>query len=294
MLGNFVSADFKTISKESALKMLESIHPLQRSINENRVSAYARSIETGNYTSLNGQTIVITESGVLLDGQHRLSAIARTGVSLEMMVFTVRDEYAEEVYRTIDSGRSRDMKDSYGTSNEQNALSRSMYCIENTNVAAKSAFCNKISTKELVSDQEAYSYFEDNKDDIIESCKIARRIRKEIGRGSIKAYSLAYLLAKRLYRDEAIFFFEELTKNCSNSEYVTATRNAISKRYLDKSSKTPNPYEIFGIVSCGFLYFKDQSKIPKCFNKQDRYAQIIVSLYRKEYGVNENYGDEKC
>jgi hypothetical protein len=76
-----------------------------RNIVSRVVEKYARDMQAGNW-GLNGQTIKISESGKLLDGQHRCAAAVKTGTSFEAIV--VRG-LPDEVFDTLDAGASRSL-----------------------------------------------------------------------------------------------------------------------------------------------------------------------------------------
>ncbi len=54
---------------------------------ENTVKKYARDMRNGNFEE-NGEPIIFNTKGELTNGQHRLTAIVRSGVTLEMVVVT--------------------------------------------------------------------------------------------------------------------------------------------------------------------------------------------------------------
>jgi len=56
-----------------------------RPLNKKRVSALAQAIERGEW-ELNGASIRFSDEGVLLDGQHRLAAISKSGKTVQSLV----------------------------------------------------------------------------------------------------------------------------------------------------------------------------------------------------------------
>ena len=78
-----------------------------RPINKNRITAYIKDMESGNF-SLNGETIKIALDGRLLDGQHRLLACVRSGKTFPTVIAT---GLKEEVFSTIDVGMPRSASD---------------------------------------------------------------------------------------------------------------------------------------------------------------------------------------
>lgn len=67
---------------------------------------------------MNGETIVLSYDDVLLNGQHRLTAIVESGVSADCMVVYGIDP---EAFKTIDGGRVRKVGDVLAMAGEENA-----------------------------------------------------------------------------------------------------------------------------------------------------------------------------
>ena len=99
--------------------MVEEITPAQaeaylainmesnRHLSDHRVASIAAAIRRGEW-KLNGQAIQFSSSGALVDGQHRLAAIVRSGRSVPCAV--VRG-VAPSAISTLDCGRSRSLSD---------------------------------------------------------------------------------------------------------------------------------------------------------------------------------------
>jgi hypothetical protein len=98
--------EIRTISPEVAKVLLEK-NTLNRSINDNLVNHYARQMATGNW-KLNGETIIIADTGRLLEGQHRLWACIKANTPFATYVVEGVDE---NVFDTINTGKSRSNKD---------------------------------------------------------------------------------------------------------------------------------------------------------------------------------------
>lgn len=99
-----VSVTIERITPSVAAKMLET-NTHNRSLN--RFESVSKALENGEW-SLNGATIVFSEDGVLLDGQHRLIACVRTGVPFDTIV--VRG-IGQRQQMTMDVGTKRKVAD---------------------------------------------------------------------------------------------------------------------------------------------------------------------------------------
>lgn len=95
-------ASIVTVTPKDAQRWLES-NGKNRSIRGRLVDAYARDMAAGNW-QLTGEAIKFATDGSLLDGQHRLSAIVLSGVSVDMLVVRGVQSESQEV---MDSGAKR-------------------------------------------------------------------------------------------------------------------------------------------------------------------------------------------
>lgn len=75
-----------------------------RKVSQQLVQQLANDMATGNW-KLNGETIVISDTGRLLDGQHRLLACLQADTTFETYVVVGVEE---DVFDTLDCGKLRD------------------------------------------------------------------------------------------------------------------------------------------------------------------------------------------
>lgn len=95
----------ENITPQRATELLAN-NPRNRPLVESRVALLARAIQAGQWR-LTHQGIAISDRGALEDGQHRLTAIARSGMTVPLQV-SVMDE---DVFDVIDTGRGRGPRD---------------------------------------------------------------------------------------------------------------------------------------------------------------------------------------
>lgn len=93
---------------------------MNRPLNRRRVDQLAAEMLSGHWKE-NGDVIRISASGVLLDGQHRLSAIVKAGVTCQSILVTGLDT---DVFHTIDTGDTRDAADILAISGHKSAAMR--------------------------------------------------------------------------------------------------------------------------------------------------------------------------
>ena len=96
----------ETITPDIAMEILKK-NPANRIVSKDTVESYARDIKRGKFVTTH-QGIAIATDGTLLDGQHRLLAVALTGIPIQIKVTRDCDR---EIAEYIDRGRSRSVKD---------------------------------------------------------------------------------------------------------------------------------------------------------------------------------------
>lgn len=79
-----------------------------RRMNKAHVEKLAAAMRAGEW-ALNGETIKVSKTGNLLDGQHRCAAVVKSGVTISVLLVTGCDDH---IFRTIDKGRARLNSDS--------------------------------------------------------------------------------------------------------------------------------------------------------------------------------------
>lgn len=80
-----------------------------RPISDSDVMKWAAEMENGRWT-LNGEAIKIARDGTILDGQHRLQALALQGPAVRIQFMVVRD-LDPATQKTMDQGRKRSAAD---------------------------------------------------------------------------------------------------------------------------------------------------------------------------------------
>ena len=108
-----MKAEIRTITPEIAAKMLEH-NQSNRKLRKGTVDLYVKEMLDGTW-NLTGQGITFGTDGQLLDGQHRLTAIVKSGVSVPMLVVT-----GAEVVTSYDTGLKRSTLDQINIKNPSN------------------------------------------------------------------------------------------------------------------------------------------------------------------------------
>lgn len=101
--------EFVIVTPQDATKILEG-NAGNRKLRDRVVDRYVAIITAGNW-QLSPQPIIIADTGRVLDGQHRLVAVERTGVPLP---FTIISNVPESVFSILDRGAVRSTADALG------------------------------------------------------------------------------------------------------------------------------------------------------------------------------------
>ena len=107
-------SELLTITPSEASKYLAN-NPANRRLSESEVETLAADMREGRWC-ITHQGIAIGKTGRLLDGQHRLAAVIKAGVPVQMMVTLDVDESAIDA---IDQGRKRSVADIFLFSGEE-------------------------------------------------------------------------------------------------------------------------------------------------------------------------------
>ena len=100
--------DVRLITPLVASEMLKR-NSKNRSLNEGHCNYLAQQMNSGQW-QFDGQPIRFSNSGTLLDGQHRLNAVVKTGKSIEFLVVTGIESSA---FKVMDTGRNRNGADCF-------------------------------------------------------------------------------------------------------------------------------------------------------------------------------------
>lgn len=87
-----------------------------RKLNANRVQGLVAAMRSGEWR-LNGETIIVSDTGKLMDGQHRLKAVMAFGQPVQLLVAYGANE---DAFHTIDTGKGRSPGDILSMSDVRN------------------------------------------------------------------------------------------------------------------------------------------------------------------------------
>lgn len=180
-----------SITPEKAQEYLSTNTDQNRKISKTTVARYAKDMIMNRWQST-GEAIKFDETGRLIDGQHRLSAIVSSKKTVQMLVI---HGLPEEVIQVIDTGKSRTAADALtiaghnGYSNEIASLARKI-------IAHQSGTKNILDTKKIkvggntITNQDIVTFCEKN--DLTEHVRFAHRMKYQSVTGALNHGEFAF------------------------------------------------------------------------------------------------------
>lgn len=200
---NTINVQTVTVTQQIAKTLLgQNLH--NRKISNNNLSKVKHALLRGEW-KLNGEAIKIAKDGAVLDGQHRLAAVAETGIPIETILITGLDN---EVQETMDTGKSRTLADVLalrGYTSTSSLAATLAGIIRSEEYSLRQSV--QVSSKEPVSNAQAIARLEAEPD--IEQIAIDT---KKLGRIGLpgRIASILYYRFAQIDAEDAQFFFDRL------------------------------------------------------------------------------------
>lgn len=192
--------EIRDLDARAAAKLLGA-NTHNRHLRPTVVNRYARDM-AGGLWMMNGETIKVADSGVILDGQHRLAAIVQADVVIPMVVVTGLLEDSQE---TVDRGMPRNIADALKLRGASNATALAgaiaqAICLQSESPSDTTAW---------PSTREALAYYETHPG-LDRSVSLGERVRSSVIRyPSTTAGALHHIFAM-LDEEDADVFWERL------------------------------------------------------------------------------------
>lgn len=216
------------VTPEIALELLQ-VNTKNRPLRNSRVLYFVNQMQHGLW-KFNGEPIIIGEGNVLLDGQHRLSAIVKSKIPQKMIIIYGIEP---ESFDTIDTGFGRTSADFLATEGVKN------YTMIASNISSYIGFCRNMSrTESLKKDinltkQEIlleYNKFPDFWQDIAIRTKTLDRNLKLIKASVLGGY-IAFLTKEKKHDIDKVYsFFYQLHSGLNiENETILSLREKLLK-----------------------------------------------------------------
>lgn len=270
-----VKAAVESITPEKAVSWLKK-NEFNRSLQATLVDHYAQQIKDGEWF-LNGESIIFSDTGSLLDGQHRLHGIVKAKRPAECIVVRGVDKKAMV---SINTGRSRSVAD--------HLKMQGVECKEYLSAAAAITYLSRfingkyIDSKRRVTPQWAFKYINDNKG-FLKIIKNEGTSAKLCSTGVY--YALSYLFSKINAAKADAFFHGFITgENLSGTSPILAAREQL-KGYMGirRKGKKDQRAVIYILVTAFTLYLENKRADLAALRYRDG---VAIELPKRGGGVD--------
>ena len=216
-----MNTQIATITPEWAQEILrQNVH--NRHIRRSLVDKYAHAIQTNQFP-LTHQGIAIGSNGVLLDGQHRLLAIVKTGMPLETLLCTNCDP---ATFTVLDSGATRKSADvlriEHVPSANTAAAAIRMYILYHD-------WTDKVwnGRVKVPTNDDIFNYYKSREDEInyaVQKCTYVRKTFKQLTNASSLATFTLLALNKKHSVADIELFLQKLAHGTNLEEFCPVLR----------------------------------------------------------------------
>lgn len=225
---------------------------------ERKQTQYAADMAAGRWR-VDGSAIRFARDGRLLDGQNRLMAIIKAGVTVKSVVMAGIPDAAQHV---MDTGAPRTLNDDLRMSGETNSVG----CAAATGFLVR----RERSTRDGATDRtagraddpsrlELLDYYWAHRDEIQHAVKIGRRAYDAVPRKSVGVGVLAslFVIFNRLDEEDAEAFFDLLRDDPANLPGATHPVAALRRALEDQASpvrRRPEKYIVAMTIKASNAY----------------------------------------
>lgn len=264
-----------TITPELANQLLKK-NSKNRPLNISRSKRLAEAIKRGEW-QMNADTIRISETGVLLDGQHRLQAIAFSGIPVQALLVK---GLPDDVFKTIDTNaKIRGATDILAINGEKNyralaGAAKFLFIWQNSNgqvinQGGSLSLATPIQIQEVLSENPGLKNW-------VSRCVSSRFIKDNC---SCSFMSFAFYVFEQKDAEKANSFYEKLITGAGLSQNcpILKLRDFISFAKKDRKQYKKNIYAAY-VFKAFKLYLRD-SKV-KNFTVRFEGLTAEKNLYR--------------
>ena len=248
----------RLFTPEDAKRMLERNIDGNRRVKDYVVAKYAKDMREGRWKDDVSGQIIVSDTGKLLDGQHRLIAVMLSGIP---RAFDVKTGVPESAFAYIDNGSSRTVADFIGipNANECAAIPRLSQPLANGK-SIKAGRASAALRRKQTQDQARR-----RADQLGAPPGHATRRRRSVGRGSGAAFGCFVYLAGLADDGERDRFCNDFVNDDPTIQPVRAAKNRLLILFAKSSERIPK-HVIVGTLLYAFDAMRDGREI-KQFNK---------------------------
>lgn len=198
------TAQLETLTPEVAEAYLTKRDANIRSINSTRVDRYARQMKAGNWRG-GVADVIFMEDGSLVGGQHCVSAVAQSGVAIDV---TVKRGFTQDDLIAIDRGQTRTVKQWFDYNGVKNSSAMSAAANMVLKVEKGVQFNNAHAAQQIAED-EIWDFYQANEAAFVAAHELSNPVYSYFKKTEAGWLTLAYLLYQ-YDPEEATSFFAGL------------------------------------------------------------------------------------
>lgn len=239
--GHPITLRFGEITPEIAELLLTKHNTRNRKKDLRMIKNFVKRME-GDEWMINGDTVRMSRTGILLDGQNRLQSIMDSGISQSCIIV---EGLHDDAFLTMDDGRKRNAADVLsaeqdpilsGYESKVSALAKSIMLIANGNPGSTKGGGDKSATP---SNLAVRNYVHENKTELVTAVIEGVKIAKDFACVNSRILSLTYCLFGRKNKRKCDDFFESLRtgQSLDKDSPILEFRNLMIKDSSRKDSK---------------------------------------------------------
>lgn len=238
-MSELIVPELVTVSPEMASEWLKK-NTHNRLIRQKLVDTYARDMAAGRW-KVNGESIKLAVDDTVLDGQHRLLAIVKSGVSVEVWVFR---GLPADTQATMDSGSRRTTADALDLEGYENASALA-------SIAKRAILWERgeYTFKAAVTTSEVQEFIVGHPE-LLRSTEIAVRVRSSFRPLQQSVTGVAHWVLTQVSMEDAPWFFARLGDGAEMSagHPILVLRQRIVDESLDRSRKASDAQRVAYVI----------------------------------------------
>jgi hypothetical protein len=252
-----VEARIETITVDRAKELL-SKNVDNRRVDESRVTRLAQTIINGDFVITN-QGIGVDKNGIVSDGQHRLKAIIKANLPVDMLIITGLEPKCRYV---IDTGKGRSHADALQISKLALDTNSKGKAIDYSKVIASASayimlhqtnrFNSITAYGKLITSSELVSFVEKNHDELLSSAKEVKKLTDDCKYVQVPHMMFLYQMHKFFNKSRIVKFINIVTgkENAENPETCPATklRNTFIENYGKRRGTKLGTKDLMGLA----------------------------------------------
>ena len=262
------------VDPELAIKLLGKNYEKQRNINKNWANDLAREMSDGRWRECGDNQIVIDVNGNLINGQHRMLAVIKSGTTQKFLFQTgVPTDY----YDVMDTNRKRSVADAIGGKN-RNSKSAIASFGAGIQRGLRIEYCM---VGQRVTKTESIEYYNENAQSLEIVSDYFEMFKRSIGKAAPLGVGAAMWIYWNISPEIVEYAVEDIRNDVPQDQrvatYKTQCMKEIIRENFDKERQFAMTIRLFEAI-------KDDKDLPKRINSPKK----IIETWQKKINLWRN------